>query len=130
MTIVQPQTYVDIHPSQGHPYSVLEFTETIVTTRDINELVRVDQTNGNEDNSRILGRNYSSSTKLITPGSYVASPRFKSNLEMHSLLKTKIYILFLYRNKVFIFGSLIFSLYTFSSVYSLVLEGSYIMCLQ
>ena len=117
---LQPQIYVDIHPSQGHPYSVLEsseITQTIVTTRDINELVRVDQTNGNEDSSRILGRNYSSSTnesKLITPGSCVASPRFKSNLEMRSLLKTKIYILFLYLNKVFIFGSLILSLFTFS----------------
>ena len=92
VTIVQPQIYIDIHPFQGHPYSVQEaseFTETIVTTRDINELVSVDQTNGNEDCSRILGRNYSSSTnesKIITPGSCVASLQF--NHEMRSLLKT------------------------------------------
>ena len=91
VTVVQPQLYVDKHPSQGHPYSVLEaseFTETIVTTGDINDLVSVDQTN--DDSSRILDRNYSSSTnesKTITPGSCVASPQFKSNLNTQDINK-------------------------------------------
>ena len=91
MTVVQPQIYVDKQPSQGHPYSVLEaseFTETFVTTGDINDLVSVDQTN--DDSSRILDRNYSSSTnesKTITPGSCVASPQSKSNLNTQDINK-------------------------------------------
>ena len=91
MTVVQPQIHVDKHPSRDDPYSVLEaseFTETIVTTGDINDLVSVDQTN--DDSSRILDRNYSSSTnesKTITPGSCVASPQLKSNLNTQDINK-------------------------------------------
>ena len=72
-------------------FSVLETSDqgnTIVTTGDLNDLVSIDQTN--DDSSRILDRNYSSSTndsKTITPGSCVASPPLKSNLKTQDIYK-------------------------------------------
>ena len=72
-------------------FSVLETSDqgnTIVTTGDLNDLVSIDQTN--HDFSRILNRNYSSSTndsKTITPGSCVASPPLKSNLQTQDIYK-------------------------------------------
>ena len=72
-------------------FSVLETSDqgnTIVTTGDLNDLVSIDQTN--DDSSRILDRNYSSSTndsKTITPGSCVASPPSKSNLKTQDIKK-------------------------------------------
>ena len=91
VTVVQPQIYVDKHPSRGPMFSVLETSDqgnTIVTTGDLNDLVSIDQTN--DDSSRILDRNYSSSTndsKTITPGSCVASPPSKSNLKTQDIKK-------------------------------------------